>query len=882
MASIGFKNVYYDMYHSRMHHWYTDENGRSRHDEVDVEHDYYLYDESGESTTKDIYGASVKREVAKHYSDLKMLLDSGVKTCEAKISQEMKFLHKTYADQIIKTDIKDFNIGIIDIEVACTEFPKVEQAKFPINLISIWLSKTDEVYTFGLQDYTGDDVKNYIYCADERILLRKFLQFFRKCRLNIVSGWNVKLFDIPYIINRCKYLNENRTDAENELVKSVNYDREVQAMVDNPFELPSLSPLNIYKENHKQEGYHTDGGGYSLAGLSTLDYIDLYKNFTYTKREKYGLDAICSIEINEGKLRYEGELNNLWKDDWNTFVEYNVQDVLLVKKLDQKLRLFDLAVSMCHQSLIPLEKVFSSVNLVTGMVLKYCHRKGIVIPDRQGSVEHTKFAGAHVMANVGYYKWCENFDIVSMYPHVIMAFNLSPETLVYSPDDNSDLIKTPIDGIYYKKQLGILPELIKDLFDSRVVLQSKYDVCIGMQQGLEDDEISKRFKMDKKQIPFLKAQIEEEKGNASYYDLCQKVVKIYMNSTYGATGSPFFCLYNVDISRTVTAVGRDLIKYLTNRTDNYLIKHWHDIAKKIVPKFVKVEKVTPLQKEVVCLIDTDSGHVCFDEMLQSIGMEIKDNSEFLEFTHTLNEKFFIPFYDKILDIYAEKYDIKQIFKFKPEKIITKKIVIAMKKYVDEIIEKKGQRFDPPKLSITGIEIVRTDTPRFCRERIKDVVNTILRTEDKTKVLDCIREIKRDFFKCSPDEIAKPKGIGDYKKYAQSLEYYQKNGIHYSKLPPIHNRASINYNYIVDKYKLPLKYIDDKEKVKFVYLYDNNEINQNVIAMISKWPDKFNELFNVNYEAQWSVTFEEVIARFFKAMNWGTINLESNSLEEMFN
>lgn len=856
MPSIGFKNVYYDMYHSRIHHWYTDEKGLSRHEEVDVEHDYYLYDETGESAIKDIYGKPVKREVAKHYSGLKLLLESGVKTCEAKISQEIKFLQKTYSEQIIKTDLSKFNIGDLDIECAVeSSFPKPEEAFVPINLISIWSSKKDQVYTFGLQDYTGNNIdkKYYVYCASEEIMLTKFVEFFRKCRFDIITGWNIKTFDIPYIINRLKKLK---------------------------LEL-SLSPLNQHKENHKQEGYHTDGGGYSLAGLAILDYLDLYKNFTYTKREKYGLDAICSIELGEGKLRYEGELNKLWKEDWNTFVEYNIQDVLLVKKLDQKLRLLDLAVSMCHESRIPLEKVFSSVNLVTGMVLKYCHRKGIVIPDRQGSVEHTKFEGAHVMANVGYYKWCENFDIVSMYPHVIMAFNLSPETLVYNPIDNSDLIKTPIDGIYYKKQQGILPEIIQDLFNSRVSLQSKYDVCIGMQQDLDDDEISKRFKIDKKQIPFFKAQIEEENGNASYYDLCQKVVKIYMNSTYGATGSPFFCLYNVDISRTVTAVGRDLIKYLTNKTDNYLMKNWHDIAKKIVPQFVKVEKVVPLQKEVVCLIDTDSGHVCFDEMIQSIGMKIKDNNEFLEFTHTINEKFFIPFYDRILNIYAEKYDIKQIFKFKPEKIITKKIVIAMKKYVDEIIEKKGQRFDPPKLSITGIEIVRTDTPRFCRERIKDVVNMILRTEDKEKVLECIREIKRDFFKCSPDEIAKPKGIGDYKKYAQSLEFYEKNGLHYSKLPPIHNRASINYNYIVNKYKLPLKYIDDKEKMKFIYLYDNNEINQNVIAMISKWPDKFNELFKVNYEAQWSVTFEEVIARFFNAMNWGTINLESNSLEDMF-
>ena len=722
MSSIGFKNVYYDMYHSRIHHWFTDEKGLARHEEVDIEHDYYLYDKEGKSEIKDIYGLPVVKETARSYQDLKMLLDSGVKTCEAKISQEIKFLQRTYGQQVIKTDLSHFNIGIIDIEVEVTNtFPKPEEAKFPINLISIWLSKKDQVYTFGTQDYTGDRelVKNYVYCANEKILIEKFLEFFRKCRLNVVSGWNVKLFDIPYIINRCKYNGWEELET-------------------------ALSPLNIIRENSHQDGYHIDNGGFSLAGLATLDYIDLYKNFTYTKREKYSLDAICIEEIKEGKIRFEGELNDLWKTDWNKFVVYNVQDVLLVKKLDIKLRLFDLAISMCHESLVPLEKVFSSVNLITGKVLRYCHKKNIVIPDRQGSKQHTEFEGAHVMAKEGFFKWCENFDIVSMYPHILMGFNLSPETIVYNPMDNSTLIKTPIDGLYFKKEQGILPEIVKDLFDTRVIMQAKHDVCIGTEEGLSDKEINKRYKVDLKQIPYLKAQIEAEGGTASFYDRGQKVVKIYMNSVYGATGSPFFCLYNVDISRTVTACGRDLIKYLTNKTNNYMLEHWHEIAPKLMPDWMRVEKATPLTREIVCLIDTDSGHVCFDEMLESIGLKIKSNQQFLEFTHEINDKFFIPFYDRILNLYAERYDIKQIFKFKPEKIITKKLVVAMKKYVDEIIEKKGQQFDPPKLAITGIEIVRTDTPKFCRERIKDVVKMIFDTEDKTKVLDHIRKIKTEF------------------------------------------------------------------------------------------------------------------------------------------
>jgi DNA polymerase elongation subunit (family B) len=1271
MSPIAFKNVYYDMYHSKLHHYYIDDAGKDRHDEVEAEFDYYIYDKENKSAIKDIYGLPVLKEISESYDGVKSLLECGIKTCEAKISQEIKFLQKTYGNQIIKSDIKQFNIGIIDIEVRSDgSWSKPENPNCPINLISLWLSKKDQVYTFGTQEYTGNDesVKNYIYCADETVLLTKFIEFFRKCRLSVLSGWFCKVFDIPYIIKRCEIL---QLDL-------------------------SLSPLNIHRENSHQDGYHVEGGGYSLAGLATLDYLDLYKNFTRTKREKYSLDAICLEEIKEGKITFEGTINDIWKTDWNKFVEYNIQDVLLVKKLDDKLRLFELAISMCHDSLIPLEKIFSSVNLITGQVLKYCHRKNIVIPDRQKSEGHRDFEGAHVMAMEGYYKWCENFDIVSMYPHVQMAFNLSPETLVHDPLDNSDLIKTPIEGIYYKKQLGILPEIIKNIFDRRVENVTKYNVCIGVDEGLDDKEISKRYKIELAQIPYLKAQIEEEKGTAKYYDRNQYVKKIYMNcfhkdtkimtvdgekfikdvkvgdlvysinkenhnleikpvektyeydyvgelvclkskkidlkvtpehnlletkfkkriiqtikakellefkgrkkfpihnkiikeykeefiylneyidnkdeyeylisypnnhdlrlvrtelnnkgvflnleqiqsecrlkmalikdipsneqirncydfgfiiyarhkrnkrcslqllkinikefskfigiylaegslyenvkknysngnvrgltkkititqskkvhpiiyekindlfnnitddkmgkirdkknqcicsdllyqivkdnfgkkydkhilnnkfdnvidynllfeymylgdgnktrnsfrynislkykklfndymqlclllgfmphysidsgcyriwiiktdftikqyqikkeyykdkvynltvkdnhtvyvgrngkfmwagqSIYGATGSPYFCLYNIDISRTVTACGRDLIKYLTNKTNTYLLENWHLIAQKIIPEYVRVKDVVPLKKEVVCLIDTDSGHICFQEMLDTIGLEFKDNKEFLEFTHKINDRLFNPFYDRILNLYAERYGIKQIFKFKAEKIITKKLIIAMKKYVDEIIEKKGQRFDIPKLAITGIEIVRTDTPRFCREKIKEVVKMIFDTEDKSKVIDYIRKIKLEFFKCSPDEIAKPSGIKEYQKYSKSIQEYLNTGLSYDKGTPQRNKASINYNYVVGFYKLPLKYIDDREKIKFVYVYDNNFINQEVIAMISKWPDKFNELFNVNYEKQWEITFEDVIGRFFHSLGWGKITLETNSLEEMF-
>ena len=852
--SVGFKRIYYDYRNQKMYHWFIGEDGKTYKEIAPIEYEYYVYDTTNKSEIKDIYGKSVVPQKSKDYFAMKNFKTSGIKTCEMNISQEIKFLHKRYGKQTLIPDISKFQIADVDIECESEfEFPKPDEVKFPINLISVWLSKTNEVTTFGLRPYTGDSpqVKNYHYCADEKTLIEKFILFCNRSRIDIMTGWFINGFDIPYIINRCEVLGITM----------------------------SLSPLGTHRKKSSNAGYKTDGGGFEIAGINVLDYLDLYKNFTREKKQTYNLNSICLEEINQGKIVFDGKLNDLWKRDWNLFVEYNVQDVLLVKELDKNLKFIELVISMCYDSLIPFEKVVSAVNLSTGMILKFCHKENVVIPDTKRQ-SHEKFDGAYVYAVEGMHKYCMNFDVQSMYPHLMMQFNISPETLVKNHTDTKDLISTPLEGIFYKKEKGVIPKISEHIFKSRIDMLYKKDICFHTSNLLLDDEIAKKINIPLSNVIKYKKEIEEEHGNSDYYERQQYILKIYVNSLFGVLGNPFFFLYNIDNARTITLTGQNLIKHLSHSINNYIRSNWNNICKESIPEYIKTHNIKSLTKDILILIDTDSGHFTFNEMIESIGLTFNNDKEFIDFCYILNERIFKPFLDNALIEYANKYNTEQRINFQREKISTKKLILAKKKYVDEVVEKKGKIYKERKLAITGIEAVRTDTPRFCRTKIMDVIELIFKTESKEQVLELIRDINSDFYKTCANDIASPTGISDYKKYSKPMEYYLQNGLrHEGKQPPIHSRAAINYNYIVSKYKLPYILIDDKTKMKYCYIYDNNLIHQNVIGFIGEWPEKFNELFKINYDEQWRVGFQDTIDRFFKVLGWDQVNLEKYDWSE---
>jgi len=825
-----FSNIYYDAIHSKIHLWeYI--NSKRIHTIHEIKHDYYVTDNSGQSPIKDIFGKPMIPQQASSKKVIRELKESGVYTCEGDLSEEVKFLQNRYGK--IKEMLPDsslFNVAYIDIEVASPgEFPKPEEAKYPINLITIKFSKEQESYTFGLQDYTGNVVKNYCYCTDEKRLLENFITFFRKKKPDVVTGWNVNYvyqitdgFDIPYILNRCKNLGIDSS---------------------------RLSSINIVEEKKN--------GNWEIAGVSILDYLSLYKNFEQENKESYTLNYISMQELNEGKLQFEGSINTLYQTDWNKFVDYNYQDVMLVEKLENKLKYLDLAYTFGYEALVPFERIYSSIALLQGHILKELHLQNKVLPDK-GHNDHVPYPGAYVFAKEGAYDNVISWDVESLYPHNIMAFNISPETLVLPEETErieklkteGKLISTPVgrkegfiyednkvcfDNVYYDGTTkGILPIVVKKIFDER-----------------------KRFKKLAKEC--------KTKGDKTGYELnnrLQYTRKILANSLYGVIATPHFCLYNVKNAMAITLAGQDLIQFLSRTARDYLIDNGYSGIK--------------LKKEPLVLVDTDSAYFCFDELYQKTKQ--KDES-FLDWSKKIELDFFSSFWKKLIKIHADKYNAFNVINFVRDLICRKFLILAKKKYAFETLDKEGFTYPVPEIGFKGIEIVRKDSPLFSRTKIEEVINRIFLTNNRDDIMTFLSEIKEEFLKQDASNIAIPKGISDYVKYAKKDEYYEKHGLSYPPSCPIHVRSAINYNYINKKYKLGGLPINNGTKMKYIHVIPNNELHQDTIGFVGNYPEAFSKKFHIDYDRQWKRAFQDIIERFFVVLGWGEINLSSRKLNK---
>lgn len=833
-----FKSVYYDKFKNKI---YLKENinGKDNREVINPPFNYYVKDPTGLSEIKDIYGIPVIKKETRSFSGLKSIQESGIPLWESDILPEIKFIQERYKNEELKVDISKFNIGIFDIEIECeSEFPKPEEVKYPINLITIWLSKTNQIYTFGLKEYTGNsnEVKNYIKCDDEEELIEEFINFIRNEDLDILSGWNIDKFDIPYIINRCEKLDIRK----------------------------SLSPINIINKNEKY-------GTYEICGLLVLDYLTLYKNFTFEQEASYSLNVIGIKELKKGKLDFEGLINDLWKRDWNKYVEYNIQDVMLVKEINDNKKFIELVIQLAYLTLIPIDKCFSSIALHTGFILKNLHQKNLVMPDKVFK-STTHIPGGYVDAISNLYKYVISFDVESLYPHLILLYNISPETLRLNPKNTEDLIKTPVEGVYYDRRKGILSEIIESILVKRKSYKNKMKICNLIKEDKNKEEICDNIKITKEKLNTYIKEMKEESINVDYYKSQQQIYKILANSLYGVLANNSFHFFNVNNAKAITLGGQDLIKYLSNQVNDYFQNHFY----KNKDFFDIIDKNNNCKKPVVVLIDTDSNYICLEEIIKILNLKFNSNQEFLNWSLKFNEEFLKPFFDKLLEIYVSKINRPQIINFKMEKISTKMAVLAKKKYVLEVLYDEGRTYNIPELIYKGIEVVRSSTPKWCRDKIKETIKYSFDVLDRELIIDKLRELKKEFKKQKIEDIAFPRGVNNFNDF-------EKRTINL-KVPkgcPIHVRGAIFYNYLIKKYNISAIPISDKSKLKFIYLFDNNELHTNIIAFIGSWPKSFEDKFKIDYNTQWEKSFQSVVQRFFDVFKWGKINLENQSLNKFF-
>jgi len=874
----GFKNIHYDNSHNRIYLWENGEDGKTNRFKDTPEIEYYVTDKSNTSKIKDIWGNSVVKKTAKNTYTLRKTLESDdIVTCEAKLQQDMKFLQKRYGDKDLTYDMDDFQICTIDIELAVGDKPKpfaemVEDCDTPINLITVHFSKDDSVHTFGTTEYTGnsDTVGTYHYIPDESMMLTKFIKMFRRKKVDIITGWNSRFFDIRYIVDRCRMLDVT----------------------------VSLSPLNKEIESKMRDNFGGTIKYYKIPGVAQLDSQELYKKFTFIKEVNYKLNYIGNKVTGEGKLDLDGSVTQIYKTNWNQFVEYNIQDVMLVKKINDTKKFIDLTVNICYQSLIPFESIFSSIPVITGYIVRYLHKFGLVMPDSKGG-EKESYPGAYVKSMRGMYKYLVSYDFESLYPTIMRMFNISPETLVFNPTEEQlrtmDLIKTPastmyecetpkgefkVSGIYYdKSKRGILPQIVETIFNERKYFKQKMKIAKGISKGFTQEHIAKDTHMSIELVNKLYDEVMEEGFDADYYDSQQHIRKILINSIYGVLGNRHFAFYNIKNAMAITIAGRDVIQYVTDSVNDYFINYWHKHAHRYLPELKGVD-IKPMSKDSVPVVDTDSNYICLDELLSNMNITFETNEEYRLWVDRFDQLFLTPFFKKILAIYAKKYNADNLHNFKREKIIIRKLVSQKKRYADIVIENEGDVYETPKLSITGLDIVKSSTPMFCRTNLKDALYYMMMTSDRDKTTDILRDIYEEFKASDIEQISSPRRVNNYTKYAESLDYYETNGVFIKKGTPQHVKSSIYYNHVVNIKKIKgQSFIENGNDIKYIYVNPDNIVRSPTIAFSGKYPEEFKSIFNIDYNAQWNKTFLNTMNDFFDIMGWGKVTLEKNNLDD---
>ena len=736
-----------------------------------------------------------------------------------------------YIRQEFPDDV-DYNVNQIkmyamDIEVQCENgFPDVEAAAEEMLSITIKDMVTKKFYIWAVKDFNTEHQK-FIFDT-EREMLMHFIDWWVKHTPDILTGWNVNLYDVPYICRRVKRILGSKW-------------------------MNSISPWNranereVYVQGRKNYAY-------DVSGVNILDYLDLYRKFTYSNQESYRLDHIAHVELGQRKVDHSEYENfkDFYTSDWQKFIEYNIQDTELIDRLEEKMKLLDLAITMSYDAKVNFEDVYSQVRMWDTMIYNYLTDRNIVVPPKKGAQKDEKYAGAYVKEPIpGKYDWVVSFDLNSLYPHLIMQYNISPETLWETRHPSAsverilneeitieDDVCVCANGAQYRKDIqGFLPEMMDKIYKERTIYKKK---MLAAKQAYE------------------KAPTDKLQRDISKFNNIQMARKIQLNSAYGAIGNQYFRYYNLANAEAITLSGQVSIRWIEGRMNKYL------------NKILKTEDV-----DYVIASDTDSIYLNLGPLVQSVykGRE-KDDKVIVSFLDKVCdvefEKYISDSYQALAN-YVNAYDQKMFMK--RETIANKGIWTAKKRYILNAWDIEGVRFDQPKLKVMGIEAVKSSTPGACREKIKECL-TVIMNEGEEAAQEFIANFKDHFNELPVEDISFPRGCNGINKWANPSSIYSKG-------TPIHVRGALLYNHYNKKNNLMHKYplIQDGEKIKFVYLKTPNKFGENVVSFISTFPKEFGLDKQVDYELQFEKSFLDPIKVILDTIGWKSEKVAS--LEFLF-
>jgi len=710
----------------------------------------------------------------------------------------------------------------IDIETrADAGFPEPEKAEEEMLAITIKNQTTKEIILWGLGEFKNDrDDVTYINCSNENELLANFMNWWSKNYPDIVTGWNTEFFDIPYLINRVtKILGEDR------------------AKEFSPWGL--INSRKVYNHGRDQQVY-------DIIGVANLDYLQLYRKFTYTNQESYALNHIAFVELGQKKNKNPYETFQDWyTKDYQSFLEYNIVDVELVDRLEDKMKLLELCLTMSYEAKVNYEDVFGQVKYWDVLIHNYLKNKKIVIPQKSHQSKSEKYEGAYVKdPQVGQHKWVMSFDLNSLYPHLIMQYNMSPETLVTGnylnlPQDKNYVNEmlsevdidipdqttiTPNGALYRKDKLGFLPEMMQDIYDDRTIYKKK---MLKAKQDYEDTK-------DPQYLKYI-----------SRYNNIQMARKISLNSAYGAIGNQYFRYYDLAIAEGITTAGQLSIRWIEKKINQYLNK-----------------LLGTTNEDFVIASDTDSIYVTFDRLVGSVFKEGSDVQKIVNFLDTIAKEKIEPYIDKSyqsLSTYVNAYDQKM--QMKREVIADKGIWTAKKRYILNAWDVEGVRYQEPQLKIMGIEAVKSSTPAPCRQKIKEALKIIMSGSEK-ELNDFLISFRKEFESLPPEEIAYPRSVNGVKKFYSDSSIYKKG-------TPMHIKGALVYNHMITERKLTKKYglIQNGDKIKYLELRQPNPLGCNVISFPSQLPKELDILKYVDYDVSYMKSFIDPLSFITNNIDW---------------
>jgi len=720
----------------------------------------------------------------------------------------------------IETDISD---GYGDPELGDRAIISIAAKLMSDNVKHVW----------GLKEwYQGDENIVYHFCETEQELLEQFVEYWEELAPDVITGWNIEFYDIPFLINRL-----NRVFGDDKLIKR-------------------LSPWKIVRDQNVTQ-FGRQQKTFTFQGITILDYLALFKKFTFTEPENFKLATVSKMILGDTKIDYSeyGDLGDLYERNSDLFYEYNVKDITLIDDMEEKLNLLEVVYMLAYMAGVQYETTLGTTAIWDAFIFRQLAQKRQVVPPMK-KCRPSPFAGGYVADPLpGMHDWIVSFDLNSLYPNLIVQHNMSPETIVHQSKvegitsdkvlEDPSLLQVPDENlclalngaVFRKDKKGIIPAMVEKLYSERAECKQ------SMLAKLSEAEATK----DPSEAANLR-------GQASILKTRQHCVKIFLNSLYGAMGNAYFRYYDIEVAEAVTLSGQ------------YVIQTAAKAVNVLMNKACKTD-----DKNYIIAVDTDSNYVLMGDLVKQ-----KNFKSPVDALDKFSKMVIEPQLKRTFDAYFESTNgMVPRMEMGREVIASRGFWTKKKRYVLNVLDDEGVRLSKPKLKIMGVEAIKSSTPAVCRESMKGIFKVMIE-EGEEAAQAHVKQARKEFYEYAAETVAFPRGVNETMKYVPGPA-----GAIYTKPIPINSRAAVLFNHYIKKLGIDNRHhpIQNGDKMKFIYLKLPNPIRENVIGFTDQIPVEFGLEDYIDYDLQFEKVYLKPIREIFNVLKW---NIEPvNDLQSFF-